>query len=387
MGIVAPAGGYRFTEYNYHTRPGAFHLSLAFEGHTRVSGSYRLPEVQFSFGKDEYAALRQHVGAVRSQLDRSSLRRATRPSWWYEPIFCGWGAQCCAASLVAGRAPDFATQAEYDRYLATLEAGGINPGILVLDDKWQATYGDNYADERKWPDLRGFIQGQHAAGRKVLLWLKFWDPEGVPAELCITNGRGDRVAIDPTHPAMQERLRDSVRRMIHPDGYGADGFKIDFSARIPSGPGQRLRGDAWGLELMRVYLELIAREAKAIKPDALMMAHTPHPYLADVIDMIRLNDINKISDINRAMAERAKVASIACPEAIIDTDNWPVYDKHAWRDYVLLQPELGVPSLYYTGFIDTSKETFEPEDYELIRKVWQEHRTRHAPAAPRTPEV
>ncbi|MDF2814826.1 MAG: family 31 glycosyl hydrolase, alpha-glucosidase, partial [Paenibacillus sp.] len=163
-----------------------------------------------------------------------------------------------------------------------------------------------------------------------------------------------------------------VRRMLsQADGaYNADGFKIDFSARIPSGPGIRLHGNTWGLELMKLYLFILYDEAKKVKQDALIMSHTPHPYLADVVDMIRLNDINTGKPVNRAMTHRAKVAAAALPNAVIDTDNWPIANKATWREYVRLQPELGVPSLYYASHIDSTQEPLTEDDYALIRESW-----------------
>jgi hypothetical protein len=161
--------------------------------------------------------------------------------------------------------------------------------------------------------------------------------------------------------------------MLSADGYDADGFKIDFTARIPSGYGLRLHDHAvWGVELMRRYLAIVHSEAKLVKPDALVMSHTPHPYLADVLDMIRLNDINigPDQDVNRAMRHRARIAAIACPEAVIDTDNWPITDKAAWREYLQIQPELGVPSLYCVTHIDSTGEPLDANDYQLIRDVW-----------------
>jgi hypothetical protein len=100
------------------------------------------------------------------------------------------------------------------------------------------------------------------------------------------------------------------------------------------------------------------------------MSHTPHPYLADVLDMIRLNDINMGKDVIRAMTHRAKIAEVACPEAIIDTDNWPITNKSDWRDYTVLQPKLGVPSLYYASHIDATGEPLTADDYALIREAW-----------------
>jgi hypothetical protein len=88
--------------------------------------------------------------------------------------------------------------------------------------------------------------------------------------------------------------------------------------------------------------------------------------------MIRLNDINTGQPVNSAMRHRAYVASIACPNLIIDTDNWPMKDKAAWRNYVSIQPELGVPSLYFATHIDSTGEALEENDYLLIRDCWNQ---------------
>lgn len=373
IGVEAAAGENRFTEYHYQGKSSAFYLSLSYEGHTSVTGRRQLPSLGFVFAKDEYEAIRSHVEILREDL---SQRETTvkKPAWWYEPIYCGWGSQCYLASLEKGKAPDFSRQAFYEEFLSQLERNQISPGIIVLDDKWQLEYGENQVDPVKWPDLPGFICAQHDEGRKVLLWLKAWDPEGLPADECITNAAGLPLAVDPTNPRFEERLRASVRRMLSAEGYDADGFKIDFTARIPSGPGLKKAGDLWGLELMKKYLEIIYEEAKLTKPDALVMTHTPHPYLASVLDMIRLNDINQNKDVNQAMLLRAKLASIACPHAIVDTDNWPIPSKAAWRKYLRLQPELGVPSLYYASHIDATGEALTERDYALIRQTWAVHR-------------
>lgn len=374
LGIEAQPGENQFTEYAYHGTRGAFYLGLAYDGHTQVRGRLRLPKIGFEFGPDPYTLLAVHVQHLRARGLVPFPEVTDRPFWWTEPIFCGWGAQCYLANAGGGRAPDYATQASYEAFLHTLANQGIIPGTVVLDDKWQATYGDNEVDLNKWPDLPGFIRERHERGQRVLLWLKAWDPEGVPAEECITNAAGLPLAVDPTHPGLAERLRASVRRMLAPDGYDADGFKIDFSARIPCGPGIHLHGDRWGLELMRAYLSIIHDEAKRVKPDAFIITHTPHPYLADLMDAVRLNDINIRADVCRQMTHRALVAEIACPEALIDSDNWPIRDKAAWREYLQLRPALGIPALYFASHIDATQEPLNEDDYALIREAWEEHR-------------
>ncbi len=376
MGVEAAARENRFTEYRFHAQQSSFYLSLAYEGHTRVDGKYQLPSIGFDFCPDEYAALDSHVKALRAAGHVRASAAEKKPAWWYEPIFCGWGAQCYHAAIDKRPAPEYARQGLYEGWLKTLEEHDIAPGMITIDDKWQASYGENRADQNKWPDLRGFIDRQHARGRRVLLWLKLWDPEGVPAGECITNSCGLPLAVDPSNLAYERRLRVSVRNMLAEWGYKADGFKIDFSARVPSGPGIHTYGDVWGLELMKLYLRIIYDEVKKTKPDALVIAHTPHPYLADVLDMVRLNDINTNTDVNKAMTHRARVARIACPDAIVDTDNWPITNKAAWREYVRLQPELGVPSLYYASHIDSTLEPLDAADYQLIQETWARHRAK-----------
>jgi hypothetical protein len=376
LGVESRPGQNRFTEYAYHGKLEAFHLSFAYDGQTVVKGSYQLPAIGFDFANEEYTALGKHIEAL-SCLHTISAQRSPNehvtPAWWQTPIFCGWGSQFHLASSQGGRAPDYARQDVYESFLETLESVDLKPGIVVLDDKWQATYAENCADESKWPDLPGFISRQHARGRKVLLWLKAWDTEGLPPDECITNAAGLPIACDPSNPAYERRLRASVQQMISSHGYDADGFKIDFTARIPAGPGLKIYGDIWGLELMRLYLSILHSESKRIKPDALVMAHTPHPYLQDVVDMVRLNDLNPDKPINPAMIHRARVVSISCPKVIIDTDNWQMPNKAAWRAYTSLQPELGVPSLYYVSHIDATGEALEPEDYRLLREAWTHH--------------
>jgi hypothetical protein len=373
LGVEAAPGENRFTQYEYHGQHGSFYLSLAYEGYTSVNGVYTLPAIGFDFASDEYQALSQHVASLRRQHYIPKYHYQ-KPSWWYEPIFCGWGTHCYIASVHGGKAPDYAQQKLYEDSLTILENNGLSPGIVVLDDKWQSTYGGNRLDERKWPDLRGFVDAQHAAGRKVLLWLKAWDPEGIPADECITNAVGVPLAVDPTNPAFERRFREVIHMLLSAEGYDADGFKIDFTARIPCGPGAHLYGDVWGLELMKRYLFIIYDEAKKTKPDALVMSHTPHPYLAGVLDMIRLNDINIDRNVNRAMMHRARIAAIACPDAIVDTDNWPITNKAVWREYISLQPQLGVPSLYYATHIDSTGEPLQAEDYALVRQIWATYR-------------
>ena len=92
----------------------------------------------------------------------------------------------------------------------------------------------------------------------MLLWWKAWDPEGVPAELCVRNPDGTPVALDPTNPAAREALRASdALDARSPEGLDADGLKVDFTARTPSGRALEHHGPGWGIALLHELLAVV----------------------------------------------------------------------------------------------------------------------------------
>jgi hypothetical protein len=301
-------------------------------------------------------------------------------------MFCGWGAQAAiarAAGRPFGAAPAEATEANYDRFLAELDARGIDPGTVVIDDKWQAAYGTCAPDPTKWPDLAGWIRRRHAGGRRVLLWYKAWDPDGLPAEWCVRSAGGTPLGVDPSHPHGEAAIRGAIRRMLG-DGEGeldADGLKIDFTARTPSGVATIHHGPDWGVDLLRRLLEIVADEARRAKPDALLVGHAPNPLTAPSLSMLRLNDALRLDDppldvdLVGSMRHRAAIVRASCPGVPIDTDDWCVPNRAEWRRYAAAKAALGVPALYYTDRLDLSGEPLTDEDAAVIRETWAAYRT------------
>jgi hypothetical protein len=372
LGIAAPIEELTFTELAYAPRDGGFHLRLEYEGHTEVDGEFEAPALVFTPGvRDPYGGLRRHRDDLVARGAAPPVEERAQPDWWSAPMFCGWGAQVHLAETNGRAAADFATQERYDAFLDRLESEGVAPGTVVLDDKWQTAYGTNEPDTAKWPDLRGWIAARHERGQKVLLWWKAWDPEGLPPELCVRNPDGAAVAVDPTNPATREALAAQMRALLAPDGLDADGLKIDFTARTPSGHALELHGRSWGIALLHELLAVVHAAAKAAKPDALLVTQVPHPAFVDVADMIRLNDmIGGHDSVVAQMRFRAEVARAACPELLIDTDDWRIPSRAAWREYLEVKLDLGVPSLYYATHVDSTGEPLEAEDYHLLRSVW-----------------
>jgi hypothetical protein len=383
LGLAAPVEELSFVELAYRPGERAFHLVLDYEGHTRVEGSFAAPALVLTPGlPDPYTGLRRHRDGLAGRGAAAEPVTRETPSWWEEPMFCGWGAQCHLARSEGARAPALATQERYDAFLGALEAEDVVPGTIVIDDKWQDAYGTNRPDREKWPDLRGWIARRHDRGQHVLLWWKAWDPEGLPPELCVRTPDGVPIAVDPTNPAARAAVAAAIGEMLSPDGLDADGLKVDFTGRTPGGRALVTHGPGWGIALLHELLAVVYAAAKAAKPDALVITHTPHPAFADVSDMLRLNDMLRLDDpgalpsVLPQMRYRTAVARAACPELLVDTDDWCVPDKASWREFLELKPELGVPSLYYATHIDRTGEALDADDYEALRRTWARWRAR-----------
>ena len=430
--VVAPVEECGFTTIRYEPVDGGWLVRLAYEGHTAVDGEWVSPGLALT----PVASAWESIDAYRELVAPTRAHRsapAQPAAWWLQPIFCGWGAQCATAAAIsraqgvdekaeaeaaaglvvtagAASAPALARQDLYDRWLARLAEHGVVPGTVVIDDRWQAAYGTCEPDPERWPDLRGWIAGRHAAGQRVLLWFKAWDPQGLPAEECVLDAAGRPVAADVSNPAYLARLREIVTWMVSPQGLDADGFKVDFTQRAPSGatlrthagthgnaPGgvQEDTGQTWGIAGLHRLMSTVHGAAKAAKADALVVNHTVNPLFADVTDMVRLNDVlERDGDGERAPVAgqvrfRAAVAAAALPGTPIDTDQWPMPDRSEWLSYSRVQPELGVPALYYAESIDNTGEPITAADLAEIAESWAKYRAEAGipvpdPAAPGT---
>jgi hypothetical protein len=321
----------------------------------------------------EYRAdLVQHRFAPEAPID---IHR-----WWLEPIFCGWGAQVARGGAPA---PDLCRQEIYDEFLQTLDAASLDPGTVVIDDRWQARYGTAEPDTDAWPDLRGWIARQHAEGRKVLLWWKAWDPTGLPAEECITDAAGRPIAVDPGSPAYLARLERIIEHLLSPEGMDADGFKVDFTQRTPSGTTMRSAPDSdgpWGIAALHRLVARIHDTAVRVKPDALVITHTVHPSFGDVAGMIRTNDVlehdtaGQPVSVSAQLRARHEIVAAVLPQHPVDTDQWPMPSRAEWLDYARAQGGFGVPALYYLERVGASDEPIDIEHLAEIGRVWDEYR-------------
>jgi hypothetical protein len=115
-------------------------------------------------------------------------------------------------------------------------------GVIEIDDKWEARYGDMEFDQSKFPDPKAMVAEIHKLGMKVTLWVHPFvntdsetfrklhdDPRLLhdgSGQLGIINWWNGNAAVwDMARPAAANDFRAKLKSLQH--RYGIDGFKFD----------------------------------------------------------------------------------------------------------------------------------------------------------------
>ncbi len=401
LSVAADAGWHRWNEVVFETQADEVVCSIDLEGHTspaEAAEHVRLLVLPAEADESRHESLARGLRAGYPEAFRPA---DNAPEWWAKPIYCGWGEQVSTCMWLEGPGPEdralaYCLQGLHQRSLRRLDEAEVPIGSIIIDAGWSPA-GVWEPDTVKWPDLRGFIDAQHHAGRKVLLWLATWLWDGLPDEWCVFAG-DVKLTTDPTNPDYMACLRERVMRLVSPEGLDADGFKIDQLAYCPNqrrprgGPrfGRtdsydapdapiRLHGDGWGCELLYALQKAIYDAAKSAKPDCLITSSTVHPYFHDTFDMTRLHDTGIVSgDVIEAMKARSDLSRAALPGKPIDADDWVSTDYDQWMRYTCGSHALGVPCLFYAErfMADWRNEpttTLIPlEDLRRIGEAWRQ---------------
>ncbi len=382
LGLAALPGNASFDGLTYKSvRFGPdisrFCLHAGFGGYQEVDGCWESPAVIGLTAASDLEGLRRYA---RWHYGRGVPRAAPGeiPEWWNGPFFCGWKEQAVSPGI--GNPKDAASQEIYQRMSDTLDERGLRPSAVIIDDKWQKEYGAALPDPEKWPDMRAFVDAQHQKGRRVVLWFKSWDAEGLEDDECILSETGERLAADPTSPAYRARVRDFMRTLLSADAgcMNADGFKIDFADCIPAEKNMRIHEKGvYGVSLMYRFMKLIYTEAKREKTDSLINTSCCHPLFARFTDQARLHDnYFALRDSVRIMKERAVLFRAVMPGVSIDTDAGSCGSRRDFMRYARECVNFGVPDLYILNPIEDCALT--KEDWEEIRVIWNAYRQANA---------
>lgn len=375
VGIGTKPGEYQFPALEYTgSRYAGASFFVDYMGYKAMDGEFASPVMAFTFAYDPLDALESYT----EWLDRSGFSTeaaAKDVAWHHLPIFCGWAEQTTEA-VPRGIAPNtMATQANYEKWLAVLEERKLPVGTVVIDDKWQQGYGTFEVDEKKWPDMKGFVAAQHAKGRHVLLWVPVAETDGLPEALCVKAPvdsalKGRCVTADVGSAAYEGYLRPRIRHLI--EDVGVDGFKEDWVG-APAAPGLALSGTATGIEFVRRFQWILYSEAHRWKPDAMVETQTTNALFRESSDLIRLNDIwYATRDVADVLRERARIAHIT-GWPLVDTDNASSTTLKDWWSYMQAQPSIGIPALYFVTRTEATQESPSAWQWEALAGLWRSY--------------
>ena len=372
VGIGTQPGRYLFPALDYS---GSRYTGAAwwvdYLGYQTVEAGQRFdaPVVALHFGHSAKATLRSYTAWLNTN---GFATKAQFPdvAWHHLPLFCGWAEQTSQA-IPFGRAPNAeATQKNYETWLAELAQRKLPVGTVVIDDKWQKGYGSFDVDTDKWPDLKGFVARQHALGRHVLLWVPVAHVDGLPAALCINDADQQCLAPDLANPEYEIYLRAQIRTLV--EGIGIDGFKEDW-VWAPNRPGLPVPPQLAGLEAVRHFQEILYSETHRWHPDALVETQTPNAAFRNSSDVLRLNDVwFATRNIVQTMRERADIAHMSGWD-LVDTDNAGSTTLDTWRDYMKVQPAIGIPALYFVHRTESTGEQPDAADWVAMAKLWNRY--------------
>ncbi|MDD3926793.1 MAG: hypothetical protein PHT33_09065 [bacterium] len=409
-GILARPGEYNFYAYEINYLPeqarqrvekfmvGTQALSLDYQGHQQVTGVWNTPRLVLQIADNRFQAVEKYVRLLED-YGGTVAREYPYENWTYQPVYCTWhdqgalgrgkhGFQQTTQTLEAAESSqasvDECTQANCLHWLSRLAENGIYPGSIIIDAMWQKSMGEHIVNPKKFPDLRGFIDGCHQQGIRVILWINAWTRAGIPDEECLRL-EGKPTAVDPTNPAYRQRLSGYIHRMLSDaqDCYNADGIKVDGMTATPGGRTLETYGGLSGFELCRALLELLYFEARKAKPDCVVGQFTAFPYFADLCDMARTGDLYTVrGDTVSANRFRARLQRIVMPQVAIDTggaqrNNYIL----PYKDITAVQSDIGVPCIYQAEWLMQRRDFCLPlirhlndDEYSLIRQDWDAYR-------------
>lgn len=398
ISVVCHEGHYQMDclKYNWD---GGMSISVDYYNYTNVNNKYTLPDIVFFEGKNNYEILNKYSN-FSFEAGYIALKRNCQFDWWKNIMFCGWGDQWIIGmekveniksaatwddAAVAERAketsatPDTfsyaiaaSTETEYSNMLKKIETMRIPYGTVIIDCKWQKNFGSMEVDNKKWSNLRFSIDNLHSKGKKVLLWLNFWDPEGLPEDECIMCN-GKKFSVDPTSESYVLHLKQIIHYLLSAEKgcCNADGFKIDFVS-VPNVENLKIhKSGVFGIELLKLRAEQIYNFAKAEKPDALISSQYVHPYLNNCLDVMRIGDYYAgNNDAAENLQKRVNTIKAVSPNVLIDTDSPGTGKRRDCLTYFKNSVKLGIPSIYgveiYNGL-------FVPSDWETVKEYYNNY--------------
>jgi hypothetical protein len=151
---------------------------------------------------------------------------------------------------------------------------------------------------------------------------------------------------------------------------GVDGFKEDWIGGVSRASGLTLHAPLFGIEFARRFQFILYDEAHRWKPDAMVETQTPNPLFRESSDVLRLNDVWYGSrGVAEMMKRRARIARIA-GWSLVDCDNASSTNLEEWWAYMLQQPAIGIPALYFVYQTESTREEVPDSKWRQLAEIW-----------------
>ena len=333
----------------------------------RAGDFYHMPRMLITFPESDWDCiplfrqkLIEHGSYTPKKKPLSEL-----PAWWRDPLVCTYGDELSTLLLPDAKMNDPRFNADWVRMLVDTaeQKWGIRHMNIVLDAFWQLQFSmDPQVDQARFGNMRDFVDEMHARGHHVIAWCtpifdnvqngfvtrsqkldvlsdNHLDPLGIPGSY----------SIDMTCDNIQEYY-EQVCQVLFGSGegeYNLDGVKMDYIGlfRDPAKTGPyRHPEKGLGIKEIKIFYETFYNAAKAAKTDALINCSVTDPRFEDYIDQNRMHDTHA-GNIEKEY--RARLATLACPDLMIDSDGALMLTDWAKQHYICAAIH-SIPSNYYT---------------------------------------
>ena len=333
----------------------------------RAGDVYHMPRMLITFPESDWDC----IPLFRQKLMEYGLYTPKKkplselPAWWRDPLVCTYGDELSTLLLPDAKMNDPRFNADWVRMLVDTaeQKWGIRHMNIVLDAFWQLQFSmDPQVDQARFGNMRDFVDEMHARGHHVIAWCTpifdnvqngfvtrsqkldvlsnhHLDPLGIPGSY----------SIDMTCDNIQEYY-NQVCQVLFGSGegeYNLDGVKMDYIGlfRDPAKTGPyRHPEKGLGIKEIKIFYETFYKAAKAAKPDALVNCSVTDPRFEDYIDQNRMHDTHA-GNIEKEY--RARLATLACPDLMIDSDGALMLTDWAKQHYICAAI-YSIPSNYYT---------------------------------------
>lgn len=346
-------------------------LSLLAEscGGNKRSTEYKAPEILVTFPENDWQA----VTLFREKLIEygrytpNKLPFSEVPAWWKDPLICTYGDQ-----LIEDRVGDLIDEEWTDKFVKCAEEKWGHTHLnLIIDDSWQPIHSfAPLTDAARFPDMREFTDKMHARGHHVILWtqplfdsvINGFEPlsrkYGVLSDYFLEKEKGDYYRgcymIDYTHDNARAYLRDICEGLFGsaPGQFNADGVKLDFIGLLRDPSETRTYSHperGVGIKELYNFYKMFSEEARRVRPDVIIDCSLCDPRFEDFITHNRLHDTHAGVEEKEL---RARLATLACPDLLVDSDGALMYTSWLRRHYINAAV-YSIPSNYYlNGFQD-----------------------------------